>query len=536
MSIEQTKIKHKNLYLWVHISLILLCGLAVYSNSLNGPFLFDDRVVIAGEPNIQNFNLYWTDGRLVPNFTFALNHYLHGENTTGYHVVNLLLHLISSLLVFALTTLLFRTPHLAVSYLREKSQHIGFLAAMLFVVHPIQTQAVSYISQRYTSMVAVFYLAAICMYILFRLSTAEGVRKYLLYAGFLLSVLLAFKSKQNAATLPLAIIMVEMLFFSGSMKRRLLYFSPFIIVFLLAITYFFGSDITFLALSEKTRLGTKMPRTDYLFTQFRVITTYLRLLIFPIDQNLDYDYPIFDNILTPEVLLSGMLHLGLLLTAGYTYLYSRTKNHHLRIFTFGISWFYLSLAIESSLIPIVDVIYEHRVYLPSVGFFLICATAFYQLPQLKGKKPIQIGIITTLILALGLSTYNRNSVWQSSLALWSDTASKSPNKPRPLNNLGIEYFNQNDYETALKYFRLAITKDPKYMKAYFNAGESCQKMGRYQQSLTYYRIFVSARPNYPETYKNISDVFLELGQSKNAEIYSKIYDSLKVKWLPHQYR
>lgn len=533
---NKTKTKRFNLRLWVQVSVILLCGLAIYSNSLSGPFLFDDSVVITGEPSIQNFKLNWASGRVVTDFTFALNYYLHGESTTGYHAVNLLLHLISGLLVFALVILLFRTPFLSTTTLSAKSKQIGFLASILFVAHPIQTQAVSYIAQRYTAMAALFYLAAICLYIVFRLSTAEGFRKFFYYAGFLLCVVLAFKSKQNAATLPFAIIMVEMLFFSGSLKQRALYLSPFIVAFFAGIIYFLGSDITLQALSAKTRLGTIMPRDDYLLTQFRVITTYLRLLVFPINQNLDHDYPVFDSILNPEVFLSGLLHLGLLLTAGYTYIYSRTKNHHLRIFTFGILWFYLTLAIESSFIPIVDVIYEHRIYLPSVGFFLIFAAAFYQLAQLKNKKPIQIVIITTLVLILGLSTYNRNSVWQSGMALWSDTVSKSPNKPRPLNNLGIEYFNQNDYKTALKYFQLALAKDPRYMKAYFNAGESCQKMGRYQQALTYYRIFVSARPDYPETYKNLADVYQNLGQEQNSKIYLKIYDKMKGKTLPSHYR
>lgn len=521
---------------WIQLSILLLIGLAAYANSLTGPFLFDDSVVITGEPMITRFAVPLSDPRLVTDFSFALNYLVHGASTFGFHLVNLLLHLTTALLVYAFVRLLFTSPKLSPTPLAERARSIAFLAAALFVAHPIQTQAVTYIAQRYAVMATLFYLAACCLYLRSRTSGGSKPHQALFYAGFLLCTILAFLSKQNAATLPATIVIIELLLFSAPLQKRMLIFAPFILAVLAGATYLATTDVSLPAILAKLRVDTMMSRQDYLLTQLRVMATYLRLLILPIDQNLDYDYPIYTSFSNPAVLWSSLLHLAILATAWFCIATANSKGRHRLLLALGIFWFYITLVVESSIIPIVDVIYEHRLYLPSVGFCLVASVLLYLLPIRHQREIVRVTIAVALILTLGSATVIRNGVWQSGMALWSDTAAKSPHKARPLNNLGIQYFNIGNYEKALDYYLKAIATDPRYMKAYFNAGETYQKLGRYQEALGYYQYFVAFWPDYPDSYKNLAEVCTKLGNASQAAFYDSIYEKMKSRILQARYR
>ncbi|MBI4838692.1 MAG: hypothetical protein HY806_06030, partial [Nitrospirae bacterium] len=223
------------------------------------------------------------------------------------------------------------------------------------------------------------------------------------------------KTKEIAFTLPIIIVLYEFMFFDGKIKKRILYLIPLLLtILIIPLAYMESGKSTgdlISDLSETARLQTEMSRMDYLFTQCRVIVTYIRLLFLPVNQNLDYDYPVYHSFLNPNVFLS-FLFLMVIFCIGVYLLYRSRITHYLsvcnaqavtlRITAFGILWFFVTLSVESSVIPIVDVIFEHRVYLPSIGA-IIATTTFMFVLSIKIKDKLHHSnkiIISTLSLKL----------------------------------------------------------------------------------------------------------------------------------------
>jgi hypothetical protein len=392
-----------------HVLTIIFVALLIYSNTFNVPFQFDDIDNIIDNPSIKDL-LHFPDAgmaksgsisedvkpfinttRYIGYLTFALNYKLYGLDVRGYHLVNILIHMSNSLLLYWLMVFTFRTPFFSSEVghqtLADASRNfIAVFTALLFAIHPIQTQAVTYIVQRFTSLATLFYLLSLVMYIKWKESKEQQTKRYvpssMIFAISLLSAVLAMKTKEFAFTLPLVMAMYELMFFQGKIKRRLLYLVPFVLTMLIIPLTLTGAggSLTDISGDEATALSETqdISRLDYLYTQFRVIVTYTRLLFLPINQNLDYDYPVYHSLLDPAVLFSFISLLLIFALGVYLYHMSRHPEikgrYWLRLISFGIFWFFITLSVESSVIPIRDVIYEHRVYLPSAGFFIALTT------------------------------------------------------------------------------------------------------------------------------------------------------------------
>ena len=482
----------------VHGALIIMLSLAAYSNTFHVPFQFDDPRSISDVPFVRDIHQFPNPlmlQRAVGFFTFALNYWLHGTDVAGYHIVNLVIHIINAFLVYALVVLSFRTSILQRSSLIRYATHIALFAALLFACHPIQTQAVTYIAQRFASLATLFFLLSLVAYVRSRLplgATTLNRQSLTWYGVSLLAAVLAMKTKEIAFTLPVVITLYEFLFLEGAIKKRVLLLLPFLLTMTIIPLNLLGtarplgdviSDI-----SEVTRLQTTVPRGEYLYTELTVIVTYLRLLFFPVNQNLDYDYPLFVSFLMPEVVLSFLV-LALILGTGVYLLYRDRRSPGTgRLTAFGIFWFFITVSVESSVIPIADVIYEHRLYLPSVGFFLACMSAvFWGVDRLryrwaKVERAVVIFLAGAVIAFTGM-TYARNTVWLTEVSLWKDVISKSPQKARGYNGLGLAYFNKGVYDKAIEAFARAIEIHPAYGVAYNNIGNSYFRTGLYDKAL-----------------------------------------------------
>src|SRR5574341_571468 len=204
---------------WTSLAAVALIGLAAYANAFGGAFVFDDKPQIRDNLALRDLGalVSWNGflrfpQRWVAQVTFALNQWIGGLAPVGYHAVNVAIHLANALLVHALIVLAFRTPRLARSTLAPHARAIAFVAAALFVTHPIQTQAVTYVVQRMTSLAALFYLAAVVLYLRWRLGAASGNRagRAAGYASVLAAIVLAMLTKEIALTLPFAIALVEL--------------------------------------------------------------------------------------------------------------------------------------------------------------------------------------------------------------------------------------------------------------------------------------------------------------------------------------
>ena len=311
----------------LHLLLVISLGLLAYSNTFTATFNFDDIANILGNPVVRNVDPFADPfavkgSRAVGDFTFAVNYRLNGLDVFGYHLVNLAIHLATALLVYTLVTLTFRTPLLAPADEGERGRFSGpiaLFAALLFVAHPLQTQAVTYIVQRFTSLAAMFYIGSLVLYIMARLEQGGSGRRGKLFAAacYLLSLLtavLAMKTKEIAFTLPFTVILYEFMFFRGSIAKRVMFIGAFLLTLAIIPLSMLGSSGAGQLLGRleaATMVQTEMPRLDYLFTQFRVIVTYLRLLFFPVEQNLDHDFPVSHSFFNAPVLLSFLLLLAI---------------------------------------------------------------------------------------------------------------------------------------------------------------------------------------------------------------------------------
>jgi hypothetical protein len=252
--------------------------------------------------------------RYIGYLSFALNYRLGGLDVEGYHIVNIAIHIINALLLYLLVLLTFRTPRMQGSYLEKHSGAVALMSALLFVCHPVQTQAVTYISQRFASMAAMFYLGSVVAWAASRLS-GKKTSRIALYVISILSAVLAMKTKETAFTLPLAVAMYEFMFFKRR-KRRIVMLIPLLLTMLIIPLGLMNTGASpgemMDSVSEAARApGSELSRSQYLLTQFTVIPRYVYLIFFPINQNLDYDWPVYDSFLEPGVFLSFMFLVSL---------------------------------------------------------------------------------------------------------------------------------------------------------------------------------------------------------------------------------
>jgi len=571
---------------------IIFLGVLIYSNILHAPFVFDDYISVVDNDAVKSIEkslLDISNNRYLTMLSFAFNYAAFGLKPFTYHFINNIIHVINALLVYYFVILTFRTPYFnyqpssgspsqidlagrpihpfssASGGQAHSPLFIAFFSAFIFISHPIQTQAVTYIAQRATSMAAMFYLLSLVMYIKWRLSAEQQSNRaaeqqsrsktttaLLLYCASLISVILAMKTKEIAFTLPFVITLYEFSFFNKSPNterrttnlRRFLYLLP--ILLTLLIIPLSMIDIkkpveTFaVSIDVQSRETENISRADYLLTQVRVIVTYLRLLILPINQNLDYRYPIYNSFFDLEVFLSFLFLLTIMGTAVYLMQKSYIKINpfspflskrgqrefgtdslihrftSLRLIAFGIFWFFITLSVESSIIPIRDVIVEHRLYIPSIGFFIVfVALMDYILSSMR----LKVAMIIVILGLLSISAYSRNTIWKDSQKLWEDVIAKAPNNVRAYTELGAIFRDEGQYIEAMNQFEKALKINKHYALTYYNIGYVHYKSGSYKNALMYFRKTMEFK--LPallrmETFNSMGMTYSEMGNDIDA--------------------
>lgn len=529
----------------ISLAAIITFGLLVYSRTLNVPFILDDFSNIVDNPAIRSIWGLFADPirpRIVGNVSFALNYWIGGLDVVGYHIFNIAIHLLNAVMVFWLVKLTLRTTFFQAGSNGERSLSfdattIALFVGLIFVVHPVQTQAVTYIVQRYASLASLFYLLSILMYAMWRLSESNAAavalgrevptgykwKRSFYYATAISSALLAMGTKEIAFTLPAVIILWEFSFFSGDLKRRIVYLIPFVLTTVLIPLMHFASGGP---LFSATGITEPPPVIDYFLTQGRVIVTYIRLLFFPAGQNLDYDYPIYGSFFQPAVLISFILLFAIAGTgAALYYRSSRSKDNALmRLAGFGIFWFFITLSVESSFISIPDVIFEHRLYLPAAGLIITVVTSVYLVLQRLKERIRSIEWLVALvailvIVVLAVSAFARNSVWHDDVSIWEDVVSKSPNKARPHTNLGVSYKDAGQLQKAQTEFELALRTDTgstESAKIHYNLGVNYIRLGDNEKAVSELTQALAIDPAFVEAYSNLGAAYMNLRQYDQA--------------------
>ncbi len=351
--------------------LFAVVAFLLYSNTFQSPFIFDDWHHIEANQHIRMTSLSWDairsaafesplDRRPVAYITLALNYYFHGYELFGYHLVNILVHLGAAIFLY-----MFLQTTLSLQQAQQKFKYGGWLpltAALIWLVHPLQVQSVTYIIQRMNSLAAMFYILSMLFYVRGRITKMQGVR-VILYLGAICSGILALGSKENAATLPLFILLYEWFFFQDLnfawLRKKILpiigvgFFLAFLTVLFLGLHPFSS-----IANSYAIRDFTMMQRV---LTEFRVVLFYVSLLLFPYPGrlNIDHEFQLSLSLFDP---MTTIISLGALLgLSGLAFGLAKRE----RLLSFCILWFLGNLFIESSVIGL-EIIFEHRIYLPSM--------------------------------------------------------------------------------------------------------------------------------------------------------------------------
>lgn len=508
--------------------LVFIAGFLLYSNTFFYPFQFDDGLLIVDNLRIRDLSNLWPPSgkRYIGVLTFALNYHAGGLSTFGYHLVNTAVHCTTALLVFVLVVLTAKTPALRSSLSEKDAFVIAVASSLLFLVHPVNTQAVTYIVQRFASLAAAFYLLAIIFYAKARTGRKDSPGKPLFFVLSFISSLFAIGSKETAATLPLSILVYELCFFpSRDMKSRkeAIYF-----ILPLFLTFFVFIPVTLLGpdrlLSDPiggieglTMETTHISRWEYFVTQLRVLVTYIRLVFAPVGQNLDYDYPVYESFFNLEVMFSAVALVTLFALALELLRRSRSETRGLyALISFGILWFFVTLSVESSLIPIRDVIFEHRLYLPMTMASAAAVSSSFVLFRKYGLERYLLLAFLSVAVALAAATYKRNLVWKDPVTLWTDVTQKSMFKARGHHRLGLAYFEKGMLLEAASEYELALRIDPLYLRSRVNLGNIYATIGRYGEAEREFKRVLEVKPRQAEALNNLGIVYLKTGRSDEA--------------------
>ena len=500
------------------VTLFAIVALLVYSANLEGPFVFDDTVHIPDNPHIRLQSLSLKDmvragfeslnkNRPVANISFALNYYFHKYDVMGYHLVNILIHVMTGILLYFFTKTTLSLPPLRSRY--ESHGWIAFFTALIWLVHPIQTQSVSYIVQRMNSMAAMFYILSFLLYVRARLAD-EKRKKRVLLAGCILAGILALGSKEIAATLPFFILLYEWYFFQDLnwtwLKRHLFIFAGVLVLLaIVAFVYLGASPLERILESYNTRDFTLAQRV---LTQFRVVIFYISLLIFPYPSrlNLDHHFPVSHSLLDP---LTTILSIGVVIGLIGVACHMAKRN---RVLSFCILWFLGNLLIESSVIGL-ELVFEHRNYLPSMLVSLMAVTLAHRHTRAKW---LGFGVTCAVVMVFSFWAHERNTVWSDDVTLWRDSVNKSPQKARPHYSLAHALERQGRREEAISHNEEALRIKPDYAKAHYNLANALVRQGRLEEAISHYEEALRIRPGFAKANNNLGVALARQGDLKEA--------------------
>jgi len=486
--------------------LIIILGITVYANSLNGKFIWDDNFLVKNNIHIKSWSNMQdiftkhigagtevTGGkspyyRPLQIVTYMIDYSLWGLNAKGYHITNVLIHILVALSVYWLINIL------------SGNKIISLFTGIFFVVHPVHTEVVSYISSRADSLSALFIFLCLIFYIKYL-----NLNKVIFYFFMLLSYVLAILSREGSLIFPLLLLLYHYAF---KKKLKIPQFLP-----ILGITF------TYILLRNiylKPLLSYAVYNTTFLqrLPGFFIATTnYIRLLFLPFDLHMGYGDKLF-SFIKPNVLL-GILVLFLF----SIYAFRKKSSNHL-IF-FGIFWFFIAGLPQSNLYPVGAYMAEHWLYIPSIGFFLVFSILLNNIWNLKNGKLFVIIIVTSLIGFYSYLTIKQNNYWKNPINFYETTLEYIHDDPRLYDGLGISYRNVGRSDKAITFHKKAIEIAPNFAPSYMNLGNAYFDIGETEKAISLFKKAIEIRPHHPIAYHNLGIVYKNAGNIEEAILLYK---------------
>jgi tetratricopeptide (TPR) repeat protein len=507
---------------------IVLAGLAAYHNSFPAPFVFDDRASILDNPTIRHLWPVWealspphgagvtVAGRPILNLSFAINYAISGLDGWSYHLLNLVIHILAGLTLFGIVrrTLLRSVGAQAVGAQtccalgdgRSKSAPlhadaipIALTIALLWTLHPLQTESVTYLVQRAESLMGLFYLLTMYCYI----RSVDAPRPGIWQGLAVTACLLGMGTKEVMVTAPLMVLLYDRTFVAGSFREAWRTRGRFYAV--LGATWLW---LAWLLVGTGGRGGTAgfVPNVtwwQYAFTQCGAVVHYLRLTVWPAPLLFDYGGAVLVRSLA-EVWWQAIVVLALL---GLTIwaLVRKPRSGFLG------AWFFAILAPTSSVVPLADTVFEHRIYLSLAA---VVVAAVLALHAVAGRRGLMVG--AALAVGLGWLSMRRNEDYRSELTLWSDTVAKRPENARAHTNLGIALAESGRIADAVAQYQEAIRIEPAIPAAQLNLCNALTRLGRPAEALPHGEAAVRMDPGNANAHVDLGLALVALGRAAEA--------------------
>jgi protein O-mannosyl-transferase len=524
---------------WQVALFFIIVGFGLYANTLGNEMFWDDDDFVLNNQFLRSwhyFPKYFSENLiagagLLSNYwrpillaVFSSEWHLWQDWSPGYHFINASFHIIDAILLFFILLKIFKSRWLAV------------FTALFFLVHPLQTEAVSYVSGLGDSLSVFFIFWGILFYLNFR--AYEQIRaKNISYLKALLMFVLALMSKETAIIMPVLILIVDFFSFREkklSVKKRLKRAGavvwPFFVlagIYVMARATILNFGRTFNLYDEENIFTANFHVR--LLTFFRILVIYFGLLFWPFGLHMERSAEIATSFLSLSVLLGAALFLALLALA-------IIKFERWPVFSFGIGWFFVSLAPVSNLaVPINGLLYEHWLYLPLIGIFLILAWFGVTLAKkyYRGRKVAILALVSFLIF-LSVLTVRRNRDWRDPITFYTKTLEYSPDSYRVVNNLGMAYAQAGDYERAEGAYRQAIALVLTEPAAYHNLANLYWLKGQKDLAVENFEKAISADSGFIFSYRALASFYLESKEPEKArEVLEKYpdYGALKAEVL-----
>ncbi|MFC1532348.1 tetratricopeptide repeat protein [Thermodesulfobacteriota bacterium] len=523
----------KNSFAIIAITITIL---TCYSNTFNASWHLDDEKFL-NQKQLHPTRLIWPEikkiilqdyfNRPVASLSLAINYYLGKDNVFGYHLINQSIHIITSFFLFLFIHNMLNLPSLRSGY-KKNAYAMALLSTILWTISPVHTQAVTYIIQRMASMAGMFYIMAMYLYLKGR-STPQINLKIIFYFLCAIAFIFSLGSKENSILLPISLLFFEILvfrknsfhgWFNKNIRNFLIAAAGIIVITFLYLYFIKGSNPFSFLDGYKYRVFSLKERV---LTEPRVILFYISLLLYPIPSRLclNHDISVSHSLLNPPGTLLSILAIMCMIIG------SLIISRRWPLMAFCILFFFLNHLVESTVIPL-ELIFEHRNYIPSMFLFIppafLLIKAISSFSKQRMMRNIIVSSIIFLLISLGHSTYIRNFVWKTEESLWLDCIEKYPNLWRPFHNLGKYYSDTHQKEKAIMMYNKALNKkvlnnrlDQNYFATYFNLGVEFFKTGLYEKSMYHYLKAEISHPEYGPLQNNIGLILLKQKKYKDAE-------------------
>ena len=498
----------------VCLAIIFLVTFCIYWNSLQGDFIWDDKdLILNHERYLEDWkNLFSAFAkpffgkastyRPILIVSFIVDYQLWGSNPFGFHYTNVVLHIMNAMLVYLLVFILF------------KHRYLALFSSLIFATHPIQTEAVAWISGRNDVILTLFSLLTILFYI--RWQNLKGIKRVLTFLGFLTSYACVLLTKESGIVVLLLVVLVDCFFRVAPPERlddkRKAYLSIILVSFL----------YIFVRMSILGKLGIlNVPTVESVTRRFLgvfvIYAYYFKMLFFPIHQTANPFTPYLNNIKDPIFFSSFFFVLSLMLITIACWKYFRDVS-------FITLWIFISLLPVSGIVPLTVPALEHRLYLGGVGFSMLVPLLLYKVPSIKidgillqrtSKVMISL-LLLCLVCVYGSKTIVRNTIWKNETHFWFKTVQDSPFSVFAHNNLGLVYAERGHYSQAIGEFRKALSLNPSAANVHANLGAVYVDQGLYQRGIDAYEKALKLKPKRAKFYNNLGHIYYQVLKEYNS--------------------